>query len=165
MEQIEFEHIASQIRQRAISTALAYSTNTDQAEDIAQEVMLKLWTLHEDIDGRASAEKLAACMAHNMVIDEYRKRRTVPIDDRRNIIDEKQPQPDTCYEINENHEWLMRRIEALPSSEYQILRLRQVERKTNEEISKLLGMEKTSVATMLSRARMKILNDFKERTK
>lgn len=165
MNQTEFEHIASQIRRKAVSVSLAYSTDADRAEDIAQEVMLKLWTLHEDIDGRTSAEKLAACMARNMAIDEYRKRRTIPLDDRRNIIDEKEPPPDICCEINENHEWLIRRMDALPSSEYQILRLRQVERKTNEEISKLLGIEKTSVATMLSRARMKILNDFKERTR
>lgn len=163
MEQAEFEHIATRIRKKAVDMALAYSTDTDRAEDIAQEVMLKLWTLHKDIEGLTSAEKLAACIARNMAIDDYRKRRTVPLDDRRNIIDDKQPTPETCCEINENHEWLMRRMDALPPAEYQIMRLRQVEQKTNAEIAGLLGIEKTSVATMLSRARMKILNEFKER--
>jgi len=165
MEQAEFEHIASQIRKKAVGVALACSIDADRAEDIAQEVMLRLWSLHEDIDGRTSAEKLATCIARNMSVDEHRKRHTVRLGDRRDIIDEKQPAPDICCEISENHEWLIRRIDSLPPTEYQILRLRQVEKRTNEEISKLLGIEKTSVATMLSRARTKILNDFKERTK
>lgn len=52
---------------------------------------------------------------------------------------------------------------GLPSKEYQILKLRQVEQKTNEEIAKLLGIEKTSVATLLSRARIKILKEFQKR--
>lgn len=163
MEQAEFEHIATRIRKKAVDMALAYSTDTDRAEDIAQEVMLKLWTLHKDIEGLTSAEKLAACIARNMAIDDYRKRRTIPLDNRRNIIDDKQPTPEMCCEINDNHEWLMRRLDALPPTEYQIMRLRQVEQKTNDEIARLLGIEKTSVATMLSRARMKILNEFKER--
>ena len=45
MEQAEFEHIATRIRQRAVATALAFAASGDEAEDIAQETMLKLWTL------------------------------------------------------------------------------------------------------------------------
>lgn len=36
----------------------------------------------------------------------------------------------------------MKRVAELPPKEYQILKLRQVEHKSNEEIAKLLGMEK-----------------------
>lgn len=165
MEQTEFEHIAKQVRQRAVKTALAYSVGAEKAEDIAQDVMLKLWTIREDITGQASAEKLAVCIARNLSVDDYRKCRTVSLDCRCNTIDEKQPPPDVCYEISENREWLLRRIEALPPTEHQILRLRQVERKTNEEISKILGIEKTSVATLLSRARTTLLNEIKERVR
>ena len=165
MEQAEFEHIATKIRIKAAGVALAVVSDTDKAEDIAQEAMLRLWTLHADIGDCTAAEKLAARIARNLAIDEYRKRRTTRLDEQRNIIDEKEPTPDVRYEISENEEWLLRRIEALPPAEYQILRLRQVERKTNEEIARMLGIEKASVATMLSRARTKILNEFKERTR
>ncbi len=163
MEQAEFENIANIIRRRAVNTALSYSMDSDEAEDIAQDVMLKLWTLHCDIDGCESAEKLAFCISRNMSIDRYRRRRTVPIGDRRNIIDDKSAPPDEYLEANENIEWLMRRIEKLPPAEYQILRLRQVERKDNGEIARLMGIEKTSVAAILSRARAKILKDIRTR--
>ena len=127
MEQAEFEHIARQVRQKAVRTALAYSVGTEKAEDIAQDVMLRLWTIHEEITGLVSAEKLAVCIARNLSADYYRKRRTVSLTKKHNTIDEKQPQPDIYCEINENQEWLIQRMEALPPAEHRILKLRQVE--------------------------------------
>lgn len=163
MEQTEFEHIAKTIRQKAVSTALTCSIGADGAEDIAQDVMLKLWTLRENINNQTEAEKLAVCIARNKAVDCHRKNKTVILDVKCSIPDDRQPTPDICIETMENREWLMRRISALPSTEYQILHMRQVERKTNDEIARLLGIEKTSVATLLSRARMKILKEIKKR--
>lgn len=163
MEQAEFEHIAIRIRQRAVATALTFAANGDEAEDIAQETMLKLWTLRTEISDRAHAEKLASCIAHNRAIDSTRRRRTIPLDTGRNIIDEKTAGPDRAMEDKENMAWLAERLAALPSTEYQILRLRQVERKSHEEIARIVGVEKTSVSTILSRARAKMLNEFRKR--
>ena len=50
MEQAEFEHIATSVRQRAFATALAFTGDRDESEDIAQETMLKLWTLRSRIN-------------------------------------------------------------------------------------------------------------------
>ena len=41
--------------------------------------------------------------------------------------------------------------------------MRQVERKSHEEIARIVGVEKTSVSTILARARAKMLNEFKKR--
>ena len=163
MEQAEFEHIAIRIRQRAVATALTFAANGDEAEDIAQETMLKLWTLRTEISDRAHAEKLASCIAHNRAIDSTRRRRTIPLDTGRNIIDEKTAGPDRAMEDKEDMAWLAERLAKLPSTEYQILRLRQVERKSHEEIARIVGVEKTSVSTILSRARAKMLNEFRKR--
>lgn len=163
MEQTEFELIAKSLRAKAVKTALAYSMSKDEAEDIAQDVMLKLWTLRNDICNKADAEKLAVCIARNKAIDIHRKRPQQPLDSYSNIVDNKATAPDTYVEIEEDHNWMMKRMAELPPKEYQILKLRQVEHKSNEEIAILLGMEKTSVATLLSRARMKILKEFQKR--
>ena len=56
MEQTEFEQIARSTRAKAVATALAYSVGKEEAGDVAQEVMLKLWTLHGDIDSREDME-------------------------------------------------------------------------------------------------------------
>lgn len=163
MKQAEFENIAKALRQKAVTTAHAYLSDKDEAEDIAQDVMLKLWTLHEEIAGGTDAAKLTVRIARNKAIDRHRKSKPMAIGEKHDIIDVKQPTPDISMEESENMAWLIKRINELPSTEYQILHLRQVERKSNEEISLLLGIEKTSVATLLSRARTKILNEFKTR--
>lgn len=163
MEQAEFEHIATRIRQRAVATALAFAASGDEAEDIAQETMLKLWALRTEISDPAHAEKLASCMAHNRTIDCIRRRRTISLDASRSIIDDKTASPDSAMEDQENMAWLTERLASLPSTEYQILRLRQVERKSHEEIARIVGVEKTSVSTILARARAKMLNEFKKR--
>ena len=53
MTQKEFTHIASEMRRNAVSAALKYGFAPDDAEDIAQDVMLKLWCLHEKISDTA----------------------------------------------------------------------------------------------------------------
>lgn len=163
MKQAEFENIASRLRLKAVSTALAVLSDRDVAEDVAQEVMLKLWTLRDELNGKAHAERLAACMAKNMSVDQARKRRAVGLDAGRGLIDETLAAPDIALEELEDMRWLERRLAALPSAEYKILRLRQVEMKTAGEIARMLGIGKSSVATILSRARRKILEDIRKR--
>lgn len=165
MEQAEFEHIAARIRQKAVATAIAFSAGGDEAEDIAQETMLKLWTLRAEISDPTHAEKLASCIAHNRTIDSHRRQHTVPLDTNRSIMDERTASPEKEIEDKENMSWLAGRLAALPSKEYQILHLRQVERKSHDEIARIVGVEKSSVSTMLARARAKMLNDIRRRTR
>ena len=163
MKQAEFENMASRLRRKAVATAFAVLSDCDGAEDVAQEVMLKLWTLRDDLDGEAHAKRLAACMARNMSIDLTRRRRTVGLDAGRGLIDETLAAPDIALEELEDMRWLEGRLARLPSAEYKILRLRQVEMKTADEIARMLGIGKGSVATILSRARRKILEDIRKR--
>ena len=59
--------------------------------------------------------------------------------------------------------WLRQRLAKLPTTEYEILRLRQVEKRTYAEIAATLGITQTSVSTLLARARAKILAEIRER--
>lgn len=163
MKQAEFEDIARQTWLKARNAARSMAVSNDEAEDIAQEAMLKLWTLRGDVSNATHAERLACCMARHMAIDSHRRKHTVAIDDARAVIDDKTPQPETSAEDNENMAWLKKRLAELPPTEYQILRLRQVEMKTYDEIAETLGIRPTSVSTLLARARAKLLKDIRER--
>ena len=153
MEQAEFEHIATSVRQRAFATALAFTGDRDKAEDIAQETMLKLWTLRSKINGLAHIEKLASCIAHNRAIDSHRQQAAMSLDCGRSVIDDKAVSPDRAIEDKETLAWLENCLAG------------QVERKSHEEIAQIVGVRKSSVSTILSRARVKMLNEFKKRTR
>lgn len=163
MENLEFEHIAERLRRRAAEVAKACLVSADAAEDVAQDVMLRLWTLRADIENATNAERLAARMARNLAIDALRRQHTVPLDMGRSVADDRLSSPDSDAESSENTAWLEDRLRRLPPAEYQILRMRQTEQMTNADIAAALGIDKASVASLLSRARRKLFNDIKRR--
>ena len=157
MTQNEFEHIAKTIRAQAVNVSQCCGADSVGAEDIAQDTMLKLWMIHDTLSGQKEMRALAVTIA--------KRRHTEPIDPTYTVIDDCQPAPDIALEANEDQEWLRCRLDRLPATELQILRMRQVELRTNDEIAAILGIEPTSVCTMLSRARHRLLDDIKKRMK
>ncbi|MGN1375393.1 MAG: RNA polymerase sigma factor [Prevotella sp.] len=160
MNQTEFEHIAKELRQTALNVASKYINNADSVEDIAQDVMLKLWSVHKDIE-QSGIRSLTFSVARNTALDYCRKSRKIVFHDDMNICGTTgESAPDDRYIAEEELQQIIKRMEKLPPSEYQILKLRQIEMKSNSEIASLLGIEKASVATILARARKKIFKDF-----
>lgn len=163
METKEFEQIAPELRRRSLAAARSIGLDADQAEDVAQDVLLRLWTLRVEIAvGRAPA--FASVAARNAAVDVQRRRHTVPMPDRP-MLDDRHTQPDAVLETADDERWLESRMRALPSTEYQVLHLRQVERRTDQEIAAILGISAASVSTLLSRARRKLLEAVRRRSR
>ena len=162
MEQREFEHIAPELRGRSLAVARSMGLDADEAEDVAQDVLLKLWTLRSEIGEGSNVMALASVASRNLSIDRRRRCRTValpasPLPDDRHTL------PDARLEEADNTEWLQRKLRSLPSTEYHVLHLRQVERRDDSEIAAILGIAPGSVPTLLSRARRRLLEAMKER--
>lgn len=75
------------------------------------------------------------------------------------------PSPEEQMIGDEDVGWFLRRIDSLPPTQQTILRLRQVEMLDNAEIANRLGLNETSVASLLSRARKTMYNAIKQRMK
>lgn len=162
MDDKEFEHMAKTMRERAIAAARACGLDADGAQDVAQDVLLKLWSLRGELHADARILSLVYRAAHNLAIDRQRRRRTLPLPDRP-VVDEHYASPDQMLEIADNERWLQKKLQSLPSTEYQVLHLRQVERHTDEEIAAIIGIAIGSVPTLLSRARRKLLEAMRRR--
>jgi len=156
MEQKTFELKASPTRERIVGIARRYGLTADEAEDVAQEVMLRLWALHHRLN-EESMQALATVAARNQCIDRLRSRKTIPLD--ADIICEEERRIEATDELA----WLENRMRQLPGTEYQVLRLRQVEGRPAAEIARLLGIAESSVPVLLSRARRNLLKKIKEK--
>ena len=162
MTQEEFTHIASEMRQDAVVAARKFGLAMDDAEDIAQDVMLKLWCLHRNLDGVAHAKALAAITARHVCIDRWRTSHghaeldaMMPVVDADTAVDR--------LEYAELEQWLSEQIDALPTTSRIVLTMRQLEHRELSEIADILGIRQTSVSTLLARARNELRNKLKRR--
>ena len=144
MEESAFEHNARQWRQKAVSVSRSCGAGETEAEDIAQDVMLRLWQMRYELDRYRSVEALVVVEA---------------------IVVSLNTSPHEELEIKENEEWLERRLAELPTTQQALLYMRQVERRSHKELSQLLGISDTSVSTLLARARRTLLEEIKQRNR
>jgi len=162
VDQSEFERIAKDIRPKLIAVGGQYGLTAEEAEDIAQDTMLRLWTLRGDAERWRSVEAFAMTVARHLCIDTSKRRRTVGLDGKM-LPDNSRSRPDEELQTADDEAWLARRLRQLPPAEYQVLHMRHVEGKSNSDISAMLGVKESSVASMLSRARHRLLEDIKRR--
>ena len=161
MDKTAFEQQARTWRQKALSVSMSYGAGRDEAEDIAQEVMLRLWQMHDELERYESIEALAALMARHQLINHQRRRKPEALNEAMTVSITTSPHEQ--LEMKEDDRWLTKRLEQLPTTQRTLLYMRQVERRTHEEIAQLLGIETTSVSTLLARARRTLLEEIKRR--
>ena len=81
MEQRAFEQIALKLRLKAFQASRLLGADNMEAEDVAQEVMLRLWQMHRELKEESRLGNLASLMARNLTIDHLRKVKTISIED------------------------------------------------------------------------------------
>lgn len=167
MTQGEFELIATQLRAAALTAARHLLSSAQDAEDTAGDTMLRLWAMHGRINSESHALKLASVAARNAALDLIRHRSIA-----RGLFKDTDPAllslpsestPSADIEWQEEEQWLAQRMQQLPPRELLVLKMRQTEHRSNDEIARLMGISTTSVAVMLSNARRKLFNDIKAR--
>ena len=163
MEKNAFEQKARTWREKALEVSMHYGAGKDEAEDIAQDVMLRLWQMHEELERFRSVEAIVALMAKHLIRNHQRRKPSEALDEA--MIVSLTTSPHEELEIRENEEWLLSKLQQLPTTQRTLLYMRQVERKSHEEIATLLGIETTSVSTLLARARRTLLEEIKRRNK
>lgn len=162
MTQDEFTYEACETRRLSVAIADRFGYGRDDAEDIAQDVMLKLWCLHADFNDTSHLRASTAITTRRLCIDRWRTaKRHVDLKDLPPVIDEV-----TTYdnlEYAELEQWIDEQIDHLPSTSGIVLRMRQLEQRELSEIANILGIQQTSVSTLLSRARNELLKALKRR--
>lgn len=127
-----------------------------EAEDVAQEAMLRLWRQAESWRvGEARISTWLYRVTHNLCIDRIRRRRpTTAIED----VAPPDPVPAVLDRLANSQESraLVRAILALPDRQRQALVLRHFEGLSNPEIGERLDCSVEAVESLLARARRQL---------
>lgn len=162
MEKTDFETAASSLRAKLVDIGCFYLSDREEAEDVAQETMLKLWMLRDKIDPQKSLEPLAITIARNLCISRLRHFKTHPHGSLpEHEIAGNMQDAQARMEDAENTDWMRLALRRLPDRYRAVLRMRQVEGLDTDEIARLIGSTENAVRILLSRARrqmMELLN-------
>ena len=145
----EFQQQAEGLRIRLVGVAQKYLGHTDEAEDIAQDAMIKLWLMRNRLT--LPVEGFASMVTRNLCIDVLRKH-------HQTINIEKLPDEEDLSDDGEQIEQMLKVIDSLPSTQRTILRMRHLQGMEMREIALVLGSTEVAVRKTLSRARKMVRN-------
>ena len=165
MEQQKFEIEAKRMRPALLRMATHYTEDTDEAEDVVQETLLKLWFLRDRLSQYRNVEALALVITKHLCINRKRGKHlvTVSLEEGLTIIGEQSPERRLMDE--ERMQELLELIATLPDLQQSILKMKHIEGMEVEEIARLTGSTPIAVRTNLSRARKKVREQFMKRNK
>ena len=160
MQQEQFKNEVLPLRNKLLLYAQRILGDEDEAEDIIQEVYLKLWYMRGDLQSYNSLEALSIHITKNLCINRIHVRdRSSESLDGLCLLNE-EPEPDVQLEQKDNLEHVMRIIEGLPGLQQTILRMKHVDGFEMAEIAELTGSNQEAVRMNLSRARKKVREEF-----
>lgn len=166
MDETTFEQLAPSLRLKALAVCRNCGATACEADDLAQDVMLKLWSMRQQLDRYRSVEALAAVMARNLTLSTMRSsaaRRTVALGDDFDSASTARNAQQQQLEFRELEREVADMVQRLPSTQRSVLVMRQVEHRSNAEIARLLGIGEASVSTLLARARRKMLEEIRRK--
>ena len=143
----EYIHQAEALRRQLIRVAQRYLGPTDEAEDIVQDAMLKLWLIKDRLV--PPFEGMACIVTRNLCIDYLRKKQ--PMMDIAQLSEEEEISDD-----GEQIEQMLHVIDSLPSTQRTILKMRHLQGMEMREIAMVLGSTEVAVRKTLSRARKEV---------
>lgn len=163
----EFEHIVPWLRPQMMRVAKDFFHDEEEAEDVVQEVLMRLWrreSTRGDTRKKEEVTALAIRATKNLCVSTWRKqklRQGSPIDDLSPIISS-DDRADKALQMKEQAQALDEAIRQLPRSERRLILLKQNLDLSPDEIAALTGIPLRSVRTMISSARRNLLKLLKQ---
>ena len=164
MEHVEFARLAPVLRSKAKHIAGDFFSSTEQAEDVAQEVMIRLWKVWPTLSSSEEAVRLAVRIAKHECIDVWRREQRRPHSSLTISQETTLPTSNESQSIEEKElkEAIRKATGTLRRSEQRLWRMFAEAGMTPKEIAIATGINARTVSAMLSHARHIIYNMLKE---
>lgn len=156
MDIVEYKKIVVALRPSLLAVARRITGNSQDAEDVVQDVCLKIWHFRDRIDQYENMEAYSTTMVKNLSIDKIRSRK--PFADEQELIGREAGEqlPDSLLEEKEERDAIRQIIKMLPPLQQRILQMKDIEGYETGEISEAMGIAAEAVRNNLSRARKRI---------
>jgi len=147
---------------RVFNLAYKFVARFDDAEDLTQEIFVKLFRALPTFDRRASFETWLTRVSRNLCIDRYRRRRreeqrfTDEVDPDTIPLDGLVSRPDATLEQRDQVAMVRRALANLPPTYREAVALRDVHDLSYEEIARRLQLPEGTVKSRINRGRREL---------
>ena len=159
MNKASFNTLIVTLRPKLYRFSLSLLKQPEAAEDVVQEVGVRLWQSLTRGQEHPHMEALAMCTAKNLCIDQLRRQTRHPFASLSQSTVQQPATQRTPQQILEGKDLtahIRQLIELLPLQQQMCIRLRDIEGYEYAEIAQILDCDESAVRTNLSRARKKI---------
>ena len=158
-DQRAWEAIVHQCRRRVFNVAYKFVGRHDEAEDLTQEIFLKVFKALDTFDRRANFQTWLISISRNLCIDHYRSVRK-----EREIVDRhvdaadlspaaRGPDPLSTLQRVDRRELLRRAMLELPTNLREAVLLRDIQEFSYQEIAQRLKLPEGTVKSRINRGR------------
>jgi RNA polymerase sigma factor (sigma-70 family) len=157
-----FESRVLPVKNKLFRFAFRLLGSTEEAKDVVQEVMIKVWNGRDQMAAIENMEAWCMRITRNLALDKIRSRQRKSTDPIENSFDIQQD-TQTPYEATENSESMQRinlLIASLPEKQRQVMHLRDIEGYSYNEICEILELDMNQVKVNLFRARNAVREKF-----
>jgi RNA polymerase sigma-70 factor (ECF subfamily) len=161
MNKAGFNQLMTQLRPKMYRLALSFTKRSDEAEDVVQEIGVKLWERRKDMASINNLEAYAMSAVRNRCLDYSRSphNRTADLTEAMHAVS-RERSPYKSVEQADMIDFVRRLIDRLPIQQQMVIRLRDIEGYELDEIAEILNMNNSAVRANLSRARQKIREEL-----
>jgi RNA polymerase sigma-70 factor (ECF subfamily) len=159
-----FEKLVERHQRLVVGTVARMLGNNSDAEDIGQQVFVRVWKSAKRYVARAKFTTWLLKITRNLVFNELRRRgrhaqaslQTEPEEEERPLRDERAVAPDASLLERELQQAIDTAIARLPETQRMAVILRRYEELSYEEIAETLDQSVSAVKSLLFRARTEL---------
>lgn len=165
MKEISFQNDVLPLKNKLFRLALRITLNREEAEDVVQDTLIKVWNARDRWQELDSIETYSLTIARNLSLDRIKKmenqndsleeQNTERLDENTSTPSERMIQKDKL-DIVRNI------IDELPEKQRSCLQLRDIEGKSYKEIADILSITEDQVKVNIFRARQTVKQRFQQ---
>jgi RNA polymerase sigma-70 factor (ECF subfamily) len=150
-----FENRVLPSKNKLYRFALRYLGNSEEAEDVVQDVLIKVWKGRDSMHQINNWEAWCMRLTKNLSLDRLRAQQRKGTDSMTEGFEVKQEglSPHEKTELSESMQQVNKLMASLPEKQRQVMHLRDVEGYSYSEISEILELDMNQVKVSLFRAR------------
>jgi RNA polymerase sigma factor (sigma-70 family) len=157
----EFKDKVMPLSNKLLRFAGYFLNDREDAEDVVQDVLLKLWEKRDTLGIVGNLEAFSMQMTRNKCLDKIKSNRVIPMNTEiEKMLSGNSVENHDATEWNDTSALVMDIAGKLPEQQKTAIILRDVEQKEFTEIAEITGMNVNALRVNLSRARKQVRDEL-----